>query len=103
MPRLPIGSPCRSMPNQDLIVTGTPVDLVAALSLDTGQRYECQNLSPTATLLVREQVAAPLPTDRGFQIEARSHYQIQPDGTHGLWAWTDDPSERCPLTLTESM
>ena len=81
----------------DFDTTLVPADVVAALGLVQDTRYVCQNVSSTATLFIREQVAAPAVTDRAFRIESGGIFTVKQTGS-AIWFWTDD-SGGCPAIL----
>ena len=89
------------MPTQDFNATGTPQDIVAALGLDMGKTYTCQNVGAFQTLRVREAASAPDARASAFRVEASGHFTVKPDGANAIWVWTDDPAE-CPVVLTEA-
>lgn len=86
------------MTSRDMVLTTVAIDLVAALSLGVGMVYSVENLSTTATLLIREQRSQPIGLN-GAKTEAGSEALIQP-GNEGIWCWTDDPSGVCPILVT---
>ena len=86
------------MASRDFDATGTPKEIVADLGLSLGARYQGQNVSTVATLRVREATVAPAATDRAIRIEAGGIFTIRPDGTNGIWLWTDEPD--CPVIVT---
>ena len=88
------------MASQDFDATGAPADIVAGLGLSSGTHYQGQNTSTTATLRVRESVAAPAADARAIRIEAGGVFTTNPDGD-GIWLWTDDTAG-CPVIITES-
>ena len=88
------------MPSQNFDATGTPQDIAAALSLTVGTRYTAQNLSTTATLLVREAATVPDAGDRAFRVEASGHFTIKPDPAVGVYLWTDNGA--CPVLVDEA-
>ena len=81
----------------DFDATGTPADLVAALSLTRGSRYAVQNASTTATLFRRAAAAPPDAAARAFRVEAGGEFTFRPRGTP-YWLWTDDP-RGCPVIV----
>ena len=87
------------MPSQDFVARAAPADVVAALALDTGTRYTCQNVSTTATLFAREAATMPAVTDMAFRVEAGGNFTIKPDGTP-IWMWTDNGN--CPVILDDA-
>ena len=87
------------MASQDFDAMGAPTDIVAGLGLAAGELYQGQNTSTTATLRVRESVAAPTADARAIRIEAGGNFTFSPDGTNGIWLWTDEPAG-CPVILT---
>ena len=88
------------MPAVDFNATGTPTDIVAALSLSQGERYTGQNVSNTATLFVREATAAPAVTDRAFRVQSGGTFTLRPSG-EPVWLWTDE-ADGCPVILAEA-
>ena len=87
------------MPSQDFDVSRTPADIVAGLSLTQGQRYTVQNVSPAATMFLRQATAAAV-SDRAHRIETGGYMTIRPDG-EPIWLWTDDAAG-CPVIATEA-
>ena len=84
----------------DFDATGTPADIVAALSLAQGERHTGQNVSNTATLFVREATAAPAVTDRAFRVESGGQFTLRPSG-EPVWLWTDE-ADGCAVILAEA-
>ena len=89
------------MASQDFDATLVPADIVAGLGLSAGTLYQGQNVSTTATLRVRQAAVAPGADARAIRIEASGSFSIEPDGTNGIWLWTDDPGS-CPVIVTEA-
>ena len=89
------------MASQDFDASQVPVDIVADLGLTVGTLYEGQNVSTTATLRVRQAAAAPSADARAIRVEASGSFRLSPDGTNGVWVWTDDPGG-CPVIVTEA-
>ena len=89
------------MASQDFDATGAPADIVAGLSLAEGTRYQGQNVSTTATLRIRESVTAPAADARAIRIEAGGSFTLGPDGTNGIWLWTDETGG-CPVIITDA-
>ena len=87
------------MASQDFDATGTPTNVVSALSLASGTRYTGQNVSTTGTLFVRESASMPNTTDRAFKVEAGGNFTFKVDVA--LWLWTDDDAG-CPVILDEA-
>ena len=83
----------------DFDATGTPVDVVADLSLTQGTLYEGQNVSTVATLFIREHASQPAITARAFRIESGGGFRIKPTGDP-VWLWTDN--HVCPVILSEA-
>lgn len=84
----------------DFDATRMPEDLVAALSLAEGERYTGQNVSPGATLFVREQATPPALTDRAFRVQSGGAFTVRPSG-EPIWLWTDDV-DGCAVILGPS-
>ena len=89
------------MAAQDFNATTTPRDIVDELGLVVGTRYTIQNVSTVATLRFREAVTPPSPDARAFRAEAGSAFALKPDGTNGIFLWTDD-AEGAPVICSES-
>ena len=84
----------------DFDATGTPSDIVAALSLAQGTRYSGQNVSNTATLFVREAASAPAVTDRAFRVQSGGEFTLRPAGGP-VWLWTDE-ADGCAVIVAEA-
>ena len=84
----------------DFDATLVPSDIVSVLGLADGKFYTAQNVSGTATLFIREQVAAPAVTDRAFRVESGGQFTIRPSG-EPVWLWTDE-ADGCAVTLAEA-
>ena len=89
------------MASRDFDATAVPQDVVAALSLTAGTRYQGQNASTTATLFIRETVVAPVTGDRAFRVEAGGAFTVGPEPGVAVWLWTDDPAG-CPVIVGEA-
>ena len=80
----------------DFNATGTPVDIVAALTLQWGPSYRLQNVGSGGTLFIRTATAAPAVTDRAFRIESGGLFVLKPQAGASAfalvptWLWTDD-------------
>ena len=90
------------MASRNFDATLVPRSLETALGLSVGDTCWLQNLSPTATLLVRQAAVTPAATARAHQIFAGEDVNIQVDAGSRIWAWTDDP-DGCPCILTNSL
>ena len=88
------------MAAQDFDATMTPVDVVAALNLNTGIAYSVQNVGTGPTLFIRDSATAPSPGDRAFRVEAGGAFSIRPEANIPIYLWTDD-TEGCPVIITE--
>ena len=64
----------------------TPVDLVDALSLATGETYLIQVVG-LAGIYLAEAAAAPDPGDAAHVLQAAETWSVTV-GADGLWAWT---------------
>ena len=84
----------------DFDATLVPSDIVSVLGLADGKFYTAQNVSGTATLFIREQVAAPAVTDRAFRVESGGQFTIRPSG-EPVWLWTDE-ADGCAVILAEA-
>ena len=85
----------------DFDLTGTPVDLIAGLSLKVGTVYAVQNASTTATARFRESDTAPAASARAFRIEAGGNLSIKANAPGDkIFAWTD-AADGCPLVVSE--
>lgn len=78
------------MTTLDFTATTDPKDLVAELSLTTGQRYALQNLDDEAVLFMRESPSIPADTAPGFKVEPGDTAVLLVDGA--VWAWCDSGS-----------
>ena len=78
------------MPTLDFAATTTPRDLVGEVGLVEFTRYRLVNVTLTATLFVRESVAAPSAVSRGEAVEGNGFYEFFAIPNQGVWCWTDD-------------
>ena len=76
------------MATQDHEVTGTPVDIVAALSLRVGTRYGGQVVTRDVVVHLREAATAPDGSDPAHIIVPREPFTIKPDAGMGVYLWT---------------
>ena len=90
------------MASRNFDATLVPRSLETVLGLPVGASCWLQNLSPTATLLIRQAAVAPAADARAHQIFAGEDVTIQVDSGSRLWAWTDDP-QGCPVIATNSL
>ena len=75
----------------DFEVTGTPQDILAALSLSVGTRYSIQNIDPRGRVFVRVQATAPVAGDRGNIIVPFEYGYPEAAAGEGIWLWSPDP------------
>ena len=74
----------------DFDVTGTPQDIIAALSLSTGTRYSIQNIDPRGRIFGRVQATAPAAGDRGNIIAPGEFHYPEAGPGEGIWLWSPD-------------
>ena len=74
----------------DFEVTGTPQDILAALSLSTGTRYSIQNIDPRGRIFVRVQATAPAAGERGNIIVPFEYGYPTAGPGEGIWVWSPD-------------
>ena len=88
------------MPAQDFDATRQPQDVVAALSLEAGKSYTCQNVAPFSSLFVREDTAAPSITARGFRVESGGVFTLK-ISADPIYLWTDNST--CAVIVVEAV
>ena len=69
-------------------VTGTPVDIVSALSLRVGTRYGGQVVTRDVVIHLREAATAPAVDAPAHIIVSREPFTIKPDPGMGVYLWS---------------
>ena len=90
------------MASRNFDASTTPRSLETVLGLPVGASCWLQNLSPSATLLIRQAAVAPAADTRAHKIFAGEDVVVQVDSDSRLWCWTLDP-EGCPVIATNSL
>ena len=79
------------MTAKTLVLSESPVDIVATLSLLTGKRYLAQNLSQVHTVfgLPKTTSGAPAASAAAFRYESGGLFQIRVRANEKLFMWSD--------------
>ena len=87
------------MATQVFIVSTTPANLTAALSLQVAQEYSVQNVSPDMSVRIAETLRAPSDLDAGHAIVPGDSWVWKPGSGLSIFVWAAGPAK---LVVTEA-
>ena len=91
------------MPTQELILSSSPSNVVADLTLTREANYTLQNVSGVHTVYLSEQAESTvLPSIAALQLAPYEFLGYQVHATNNLFAWIIDPNGAGFLTVTEA-